>query len=53
MLGSTGNNKDCALQDCAERNPILLIRLDYLLLILQPALIQINVFVFVLSNSRL
>lgn len=53
MLGCTGNYKDCALQDCAERNPILLIRLDYLLLILYPGFIQINVFVFVLSNSRL
>lgn len=32
MLGCTGNDKDCALQDCAERNPILLMRLDYLLI---------------------
>lgn len=46
MLGCTGNYKDYALQDCDERNPILLIRLDYLLLILYPRFIQINVFVF-------
>lgn len=46
MLVCTGNYKDYALQDSDERNPILLIRLDYLLLIPYPRFIQINVFVF-------